>query len=120
MSTTEGGRKVSAAVASTGRAVASTSRAVGGALSHARGALSGWWSALTTPAPALTAAPDDLGDLDDPRDPDDLRDPDEAAEVAEDEVEPACDNRARDAAADPPDKLIQDDTITSISNIQVI
>ncbi|KAI5637932.1 transport protein avl9 domain-containing protein [Phthorimaea operculella] len=49
MSTTEGGRKVTAAVASTGRAVATTSRAVGGALSQARGALSGWWSALTAP-----------------------------------------------------------------------
>lgn len=49
MSTTEGGRKVTAAVASTGRAVATTSRAVGGALSQARGALTGWWSALTAP-----------------------------------------------------------------------
>ncbi|KAM3963024.1 late secretory pathway protein AVL9 homolog [Aphomia sociella] len=57
MSTTEGGRKVTAAVASTGRAVATTSRAVGGALSQARGALSGWWSALTAPVPAPALGP---------------------------------------------------------------
>lgn len=55
MSTSDGGRKVSAAVATTGRAVASTSRAVGGALSSARGALSGWWTALTAPPPMQPA-----------------------------------------------------------------
>lgn len=61
MSTTEGGRKVTAAVASTGRAVATTSRAVGGALSQAKGALSGWWSSLTTPQP-LTTNPEDINE----------------------------------------------------------
>ncbi|KOB71455.1 Uncharacterized protein OBRU01_13717 [Operophtera brumata] len=64
MSTTEGGRKVSAAVASTGRAVATTSRAVGGAFSQARGALTGWWSALTAP-PSNSGASDtpSIGEL---------------------------------------------------------
>ncbi|XP_047988814.1 late secretory pathway protein AVL9 homolog isoform X2 [Leguminivora glycinivorella] len=93
MSTSEGGRKVTAAVASTGRAVATTSRAVGGALSQARGALSGWWSALTAPPP-------DDADAEEAR-PDD--------------------NRAEERAhtPDPPDKSIED-TSTSLNKIQVI
>ncbi|XP_046965063.1 late secretory pathway protein AVL9 homolog [Vanessa cardui] len=106
MSTTEGGRKVSAAVASTGRAVASTSRAVGGALSHARGALSGWWSALTAPAPAALDA--DACDACDASDADDY------------EPDSEDNRRHPDAEADPPDKFIEDDTATSISKIRVI
>ncbi|XP_053626110.1 late secretory pathway protein AVL9 homolog [Plodia interpunctella] len=95
MSTTEGGRKVSAAVASTGRAVATTSRAVGGALSQARGALSGWWSALTAPPPA----DDEPGGAPDP----------------------ARDNKTLPEAADPdpPDKSIEDAS-SNISKIQVV
>ncbi|CAH2086363.1 unnamed protein product [Euphydryas editha] len=112
MSTTEGGRKVSAAVASTGRAVASTSRAVGGALSHARGALSGWWSALTAPAPASDTSDDKRDDFDE-----NMSD-EHAAELAE----LPDDNRQRhpDADADPPDKFIEDDTAANISKIRVI
>lgn len=72
MSTTEGGRKVTAAVASTGRAVATTSRAVGGAISQARGALSGWWSALTAPPAQLddTLTVDNKDTEDSPEPPD--------------------------------------------------
>lgn len=69
MSTTEGGRKVTAAVAS-------TSRAVGGALSQARGALSGWWSALTAPPPPPPPPPSPPTSLtpDPPDDPTDATD----------------------------------------------
>ncbi|KAL1137878.1 hypothetical protein AAG570_009574 [Ranatra chinensis] len=49
MQTTEGGRKLNQAMASTSRAVATTGRAVGGALTQAKGALSNWWSNLTSP-----------------------------------------------------------------------
>ncbi|XP_013195839.1 late secretory pathway protein AVL9 homolog isoform X2 [Amyelois transitella] len=99
MSTTEGGRKVSAAVASTGRAVATTSRAVGGALSHARGALSGWWSALTAPAAEPCTATDPATDA---RDDDD--------------------NKKQLPAAtdpDPPDKSIED-AASNVGKIQVV
>ncbi|CAH0406435.1 unnamed protein product [Chilo suppressalis] len=104
MSTTEGGRKVTAAVASTGRAVATTSRAVGGALSQARGALSGWWSALTAPPPSADEAPQPTDDVL-PSD----------AEEAVDEPD-HDDNRLR---RDPPDKAIED-TSNNISNIKVV
>lgn len=101
MSTSEGGRKVTAAVASTGRAVATTSRAVGGALSQARGALSGWWTSLTAPAPA-------------PAD-------DKSVSDAEDVLE-ITDNRKEDSDTpnpDPPDKSL-DETATTLNKIQVI
>lgn len=114
MSTTEGGRKVSAAVASTGRAVASTSRAVGGALSHARGALSGWWSALTTPAPPSDAPSDTPSLTSESEDNDgEVGEAKEAGEVGDNRTQP-------DADADPPDKLIEDDTLTNLSKIRVI
>ncbi|XP_063821852.1 late secretory pathway protein AVL9 homolog [Ostrinia nubilalis] len=109
MSTTEGGRKVTAAVASTGRAVATTSRAVGGALSQARGALSGWWSALTAPAP-LEANDNPPSDAED------------AAELHADAAENAADlldDNRRPDRPDPPDKSI-DDTTANIGKIQVI
>ncbi|OWR45205.1 late secretory pathway protein AVL9 homolog isoform X2 [Danaus plexippus] len=104
MSTTEGGRKVTAAVASTGRAVASTSRAVGGALSHARGALSGWWSALTAPTTA-------------PTDPDvvDLSDVSDAVEADDATGQLEDDNRR---LPDPPDKRL--DPAIDVTNIRVI
>ncbi|CAH2251059.1 late secretory pathway protein AVL9 homolog [Pararge aegeria] len=114
MSTTEGGRKVTAAVASTGRAVASTSRAVGGALSHARGALSGWWSALTTPASAPSTASENS--LDDKLDMSDAADPSDAEDVVDNLHE---DNRTPDPNADPPDKVIEDQT-SRVSKITVI
>ncbi|XP_063378225.1 late secretory pathway protein AVL9 homolog isoform X1 [Cydia fagiglandana] len=100
MSTSEGGRKVTAAVASTGRAVATTSRAVGGALSQARGALSGWWSALTAPPAAAAADPE--------------------PEHAEEAADPA-DNRKDERAdtPDPPDKSIEE-TSTALNKIQVV
>ncbi|XP_072943735.1 late secretory pathway protein AVL9 homolog [Epargyreus clarus] len=101
MSTTEGGRKVTAAVATTGRAVATTSRAVGGALSHARGALSGWWSALTAPPPP----PDKPADDADP--------PDDADQLDR----PPDDNRL--PRPDPPDKLLEEDA-TALSKISVV
>ncbi|KAJ8722651.1 hypothetical protein PYW07_003831 [Mythimna separata] len=107
MSTTEGGRKVTAAVASTGRAVATTSRAVGGALSQARGALSGWWSALTAPAPGLdndTPAPDAPGS---------------DAEDAAEELDRDNRTQLRPVTPEPPDKSIDDNTI-SLNKIQVI
>ncbi|XP_052757546.1 late secretory pathway protein AVL9 homolog isoform X2 [Galleria mellonella] len=138
MSTTEGGRKVTAAVASTGRAVATTSRAVGGALSQARGALSGWWTALTGPAPALTdpapaltgpaPALNDLAPA--------LTDPAPAGPAPDSPPGPAL--QADDAlrvgrqvasddnrnelleSPDPPDKSIEDAAATNISKIQVI
>ncbi|KAJ8984789.1 hypothetical protein NQ317_003703 [Molorchus minor] len=44
MQSTESGRKINQAMASTGKAVATTSKAVGGALSQAKGAFSSWWS----------------------------------------------------------------------------
>lgn len=115
MSTTEGGRKVTAAVASTGRAVASTSRAVGGALSHARGALSGWWSALTTPASAPSTASENS--LDDKLDVSDAADPSDA----EDAVDNLHDDNRKtpDPGADPPDKLI-DEQGARVGKIQVI
>lgn len=98
MSTTEGGRKVTAAVASTGRAVATTSRAVGGALTQARGALSGWWSALTAPA-----APPDVEV--------------ETADVAADHLD---DNRTRPPPdLDPPDKSIED-AAADLGKIRVV
>lgn len=101
MSTSEGGRKVTAAVASTGRAVATTSRAVGGALSQARGALSGWWTSLTAPAPT-------------PAD-------DKSVSDAEDVLE-ITDNRKEDSDTpnpDPPDKSL-DETAITLNKIQVI
>ncbi|XP_047021190.1 late secretory pathway protein AVL9 homolog [Helicoverpa zea] len=111
MSTTEGGRKVTAAVASTGRAVATTSRAVGGALSQARGALSGWWSALTAPAPGATDAPD-APDL-----PDDARGSD--AEDAAEQLDGDNRTQLRPDTPEPPDKSIDDNTI-NLNKIQVI
>ncbi|KAL0893991.1 hypothetical protein ABMA27_014063 [Loxostege sticticalis] len=105
MSTTEGGRKVTAAVASTGRAVATTSRAVGGALSQARGALSGWWSALTAPAPPA---------------PDHADHADEDADHAEDAAEAdELDNRRQPDHPDPPDKSIEE-TATDLGKIRVV
>ncbi|XP_059057068.1 late secretory pathway protein AVL9 homolog [Achroia grisella] len=105
MSTTEGGRKVTAAVASTGRAVATTSRAVGGALSHARGALSGWWSALTAPTTA-GALPAHTGPA--------------PADDAVDAADQPHDNRNQVLETpDPPDKSIED-AATNVSKIQVI
>lgn len=117
MSTTEGGRKVTAAVASTGRAVATTSRAVGGALSQARGALSGWWTALTAPAPG---APDiaDLADVaDEPHMSDDALGSD--AEDAAEELDRDNRTQLRPITPEPPDKSIDDNTI-SLNKIQVI
>ncbi|BET03358.1 Transport protein Avl9 [Nesidiocoris tenuis] len=61
MQTTEGGRKLNQAMASTGRVVATTGRAVGGALSQAKGAFSSWWSNLTT-SPTLAQAADSNAD----------------------------------------------------------
>ncbi|CAB0004507.1 unnamed protein product [Nesidiocoris tenuis] len=61
MQTTEGGRKLNQAMASTGRVVATTGRAVGGALSQAKGAFSSWWSNLTT-SPTLAQAADTNAD----------------------------------------------------------
>ncbi|XP_063531552.1 late secretory pathway protein AVL9 homolog isoform X2 [Cydia strobilella] len=103
MSTSEGGRKVTAAVASTGRAVATTSRAVGGALSQARGALSGWWSSLTAPPPPHADA-----------------DADADPELTE-HADPARDNRRDERAdtPDPPDKSIEE-TSTALNKIQVV
>lgn len=95
MSTTEGGRKVTAAVASTGRAVATTSRAVGGAISQARGALTGWWTSLTTPTTTAEAI-----------------EPSDSEEATE-----QTDNKNEDH--EPPDKTILDPT-NNISKIQVI
>ncbi|CAK1545286.1 unnamed protein product [Leptosia nina] len=120
MSTTEGGRKVTAAVATTGRAVATTSRAVGGALSQARGALSGWWSALTTNAPmppcdSSDEKPDssdektETGNLKEEKPPSD----------AEDALELQDNKRESHASSEPPDKVIED-TATSLSKIQVV
>ncbi|XP_049867274.1 late secretory pathway protein AVL9 homolog [Pectinophora gossypiella] len=102
MSTTEGGRKVTAAVASTGRAVATTSRAVGGALSQARGALSGWWSALTAPA---AAAGDER----------------RAASDAEDAIDQLDEDNRKETTdtPDPPDKSIESNT-NNFTKIQVI
>ncbi|XP_034840605.1 late secretory pathway protein AVL9 homolog isoform X1 [Maniola hyperantus] len=115
MSTTEGGRKVTAAVASTGRAVASTSRAVGGALSHARGALSGWWSALTAPSSAPSTASENS--LDDKLDVSDAADPSDAEDVLDHLHE---DNRKTpNPDADPPDKVI-DEQSTRVGKITVI
>lgn len=101
MSTTEGGRKVTAAVASTGRAVATTSRAVGGALSQARGALTGWWSALTAP-PAPDAS---LDDKQPPSDAEDARELDITEENRND--------------AEPPDKTIEE-TTNNIGKIRIV
>ncbi|CAG9096972.1 unnamed protein product [Plutella xylostella] len=105
MSSTDGGRKVTAAVASTGRAVATTSRAVGGALSQARGALTGWWSALTAPP----ACPSDTSSTDEKQLPSDAED---AADF---------DNRrdSPERSEDPPDKTIEDNT-NSMSKIRVV
>ena len=117
MSTTEGGRKVTAAVASTGRAVATTSRAVGGALSQARGALSGWWSALTAPAPGAPDVPD-LADADaDVHTPEDAAGSD--AEDAAEELDRDNRTQLRPVTPEPPDKSIDDNTI-SLNKIQVI
>ena len=43
ISSTQSGRKLSSAAASTGKAVVSTGKAVGGALFSARTSLSSWW-----------------------------------------------------------------------------
>lgn len=104
MSTTEGGRKVTAAVASTGRAVASTSRAVGGALSQARGALSGWWSSLTAPTNDVP-----INDVIDDK-------PHSDSEDIPQQIED--DNRKADTP-EAPDKSIEDNTI-NLNKIQVI
>ncbi|KPI91556.1 Late secretory pathway protein AVL9-like [Papilio xuthus] len=118
MSTTEGGRKVTAAVATTGRAVATTSRAVGGALSQARGALSGWWSALTTTAPPAPHA-----DIAAPPEPAALQVDDKLpASDAEDVVEQIEDDNRKEPLtdnSDPPDKLIEESTNT-IAKIRVV
>lgn len=123
MSTTEGGRKVSAAVASTGRAVATTSRAVGGALSQARGALSGWWSALTAPAPADVAAEPELPPASElPAEPELLQSDERTnSDVEEADTDLQRDNRTqlRPDSPDPPDKSI-DDTTINLNKIQVI
>ncbi|CAH4037323.1 unnamed protein product [Pieris brassicae] len=127
MSTTEGGRKVSAAVATTGRAVATTSRAVGGALSQARGALSGWWSSLTTPTPT----PLHLCESSDEKPSDSEEKPDnffdEKPETSRDEKMPSDaeealegqDNKRESAPSDPPDKVIED-TAGNLGKIQVV
>lgn len=109
MSTTEGGRKVTAAVASTGRAVATTSRAVGGAISQARGALSGWWSALTTPtAPTNASETSSMGD-------------EKLVSDAEDVVDQLDDDNRIEQTEnpDPPDKTIEENT-SNFSKISVI
>jgi len=46
MTNTEGGKKVTAAMASTGRAVAESSKVVAGGLGAAKGVLSSWWGGL--------------------------------------------------------------------------
>ncbi|GBP85348.1 Late secretory pathway protein AVL9 homolog [Eumeta japonica] len=112
MSASESGRKVTAAVASTGRAVATTSRAVGGALSQARGALSGWWSALTTPAPTATAASDPPQPV--PADTNASFPPSDA-EDALDQI----DNKALEPSPpDPPDKTVENSN--NASEIHVV
>lgn len=121
MSTTEGGRKVSAAVASTGRAVASTSRAVGGALSQAKGALSGWWSALTTAAsPPSTgsecsSAADDRLPHSDAEDALDLPHPPDHPDGCSHDNR----NERRSPTPEPPDKSIEE-TSTNLTKITVV
>ncbi|CAG4911269.1 unnamed protein product [Colias eurytheme] len=123
MSTTEGGRKVSAAVATTGRAVATTSRAVGGALSQARGALSGWWSALTAPPPNpnsnIFEPPNSAIPADDDKSSETADEKPDPPSDAEDALE-ITDNKKDDTEApDPPDKLLQDNT-SALNKIQVV
>lgn len=62
LNNTEGGKKVTAAVQSTGRAVADTGKAVTAGLGAAKGALSSWWGGLRqekskSPSPAPGASP---------------------------------------------------------------
>ncbi|KAG6442660.1 hypothetical protein O3G_MSEX002487 [Manduca sexta] len=114
MSTTEGGRKVTAAVASTGRAVATTSRAVGGALSQARGALSGWWSALTAPPPVAHGEDTSTAHSD-------VDEAEDTAEEADAAPRPLDDNRNSERAVmpEPPDKAI-DENNANLSKITVV
>lgn len=48
MTNTEGGKRVSAVVQSTGRAVSDTGKVVAGGIGAAKGALSAWWGGLKT------------------------------------------------------------------------
>ena len=43
ISSTQSGRKITAAAATTGKAVVSTGKAVGGAIYNARSSISSWW-----------------------------------------------------------------------------
>ncbi|KAJ0180595.1 hypothetical protein K1T71_003999 [Dendrolimus kikuchii] len=117
MSTTEGGRKVTAAVASTGRAVATTSRAVGGALSQAKGALSGWWSALTTAASPPSTASDTSSAGDDKLPPSDAEDAAEQLDRSNHEDDNR--NERRTPTPEPPDKSIEE-TSTALSKITIV
>ena len=57
MQSSESGRRINQAVASTGKAVAQTGKAVGGVLTSAKGALSNWWSTMTTPVATAALPP---------------------------------------------------------------
>lgn len=116
MSTTEGGRKVTAAVASTGRAVATTSRAVGGALSQAKGALSGWWSALTTAASPPSTASDTSSAGDDKLQPSDAED---AVEHLDRSTHEDNRNERRTPTPEPSDKSIEE-TPTNFGKITIV